>query len=77
LLLPLLLLLLLHAMHAGPSRIPFPIAAFSPKGYIDTLYLDEELRISKGDKGSLFIARRVDDSCQEMELSDTLQQRKV
>jgi hypothetical protein len=26
-------------------RIPFPIAAFSPTGYIDTLYLGQDLRV--------------------------------
>jgi hypothetical protein len=39
-------------------RINFPINLFSPTGFIDTLYLDAELRISQGDKGSIFIARR-------------------
>lgn len=43
-------------------RIPFPISAFSPTGYIDTLYLDADMRISKGDKGSFFIARRTETS---------------
>jgi hypothetical protein len=42
------------------NRIPFPIGTFSPSGYIDTLYLDDQLRISKGDKGSIFVARRAD-----------------
>lgn len=41
-------------------RIPFPIKTFSPSGYIDTLYLDDDLRVSKGDKGSIFIARRAE-----------------
>lgn len=41
-------------------RIPFPIGTFSPSGYIDTLYLDADLRVSKGDKGSIFIARRAE-----------------
>ncbi|KAF8070876.1 mus-18 [Scenedesmus sp. PABB004] len=44
----------------GPLRVPFPIGAIAPSGYIDTLYLDDDLRISKGDKGSIFIARRAD-----------------
>lgn len=44
----------------GVCRIPFPIKLFSPSGYIDTLYLDDDLRISKGDKGSIFVARRAD-----------------
>lgn len=30
-------------------RVPFAIGVFSPSGYIDTLYLDEDLRISKGE----------------------------
>eukprot|EP00879_Flechtneria_rotunda_P008718 GHRR01009132.1.p1 GENE.GHRR01009132.1~~GHRR01009132.1.p1 ORF type:complete len:272 (+),score=87.99 GHRR01009132.1:82-897(+) len=47
----------------GDLRIPFPIGAFSPSGYIDTVYLDEDLRISKGDKGSIFIARRAGTAC--------------
>jgi hypothetical protein len=41
-------------------RVPFPIGAFSPSGYIDTMYLDADLRVSKGDKGSIFIARRAE-----------------
>ncbi|KAG2500058.1 hypothetical protein HYH03_002335 [Edaphochlamys debaryana] len=45
----------------GPVRLPLP--AGPPKGtgpgYIDWLYLDEEMRISRGNKGSLFIHRRV------------------
>ncbi|GBF98437.1 hypothetical protein Rsub_11082 [Raphidocelis subcapitata] len=47
----------------GPEwfRIPFPIKAFSPTGYIDTSFLDAELRISRGDKGSYFVARRAAD----------------
>lgn len=43
------------------DRIPFPIGTFSPSGYIDTLYLDEDLRVSKGDKGSIFVARRAEE----------------
>ena len=39
-------------------RIPIPLGWLSPVGYVDTPYLDEDLRISKGDKGSLFIASR-------------------
>jgi hypothetical protein len=31
-------------------RVPFAIGVFSPSGYIDTLYLDEDLRISKGEQ---------------------------
>lgn len=50
---------------AAGCRVPFPIKAFSPSGYIDTLYLDEEFRVSKGDKGSIFIARRAEQQQQQ------------
>ncbi|KAL4447825.1 hypothetical protein ABPG75_005044 [Micractinium tetrahymenae] len=30
-----------------------------PLGYVDTLYLDQEMRVSVGDKGGLFVLRRV------------------
>jgi hypothetical protein len=48
-------------------RIPFPIKSFSPSGYIDTLYLDDDLRISKGDKGSIFVARRAQQTEQQQQ----------
>ncbi|BDA41845.1 probable plastid-lipid-associated protein 12, chloroplasti [Coccomyxa sp. Obi] len=38
-------------------RIPLPFNAVAP-GYIEWLYLDEELRITKGNKGSYFIHTR-------------------
>mmetsp|Transcript_11134 Transcript_11134/g.24002 ORF Transcript_11134/g.24002 Transcript_11134/m.24002 type:complete len:278 (+) Transcript_11134:54-887(+) len=43
----------------GRTRVPIPLGWISPVGYVDTLYLDEELRVSKGDKGSIFFAARV------------------
>lgn len=33
-----------------------------PLGYVDTLYLDGELRVSVGDKGGLFILSRAGES---------------
>lgn len=41
-----------------------PEAAFSlgwlrPLGYVDTIFLDDEMRVSVGDKGGLFVLRRV------------------
>lgn len=42
----------------GPLVIPFPIGAFKPTGWVDTLYLDDEIRVSTGDKGSVFVARK-------------------
>lgn len=46
-------------LHPLLCSIPIPIGWLSPVGYVDTPYLDEELRISRGDKGSIFIAARV------------------
>lgn len=37
--------------HTRARRIPFPIAAFSPTGYIDTLYLDPDLRVRRAPWG--------------------------
>jgi len=34
----------------------------SAKGKLDTTFLDEELRVSRGDKGNLFILRQKDPS---------------
>ena len=41
----------------GPLRIPAPKRA---RGELDTTYLDDTLRISRGDKGNLFILFRDD-----------------
>lgn len=34
------------------------LAWLRPLGYVDTLYLDEDMRVSVGDKGGLFVLRR-------------------
>ena len=41
----------------GLIRVTAPDSA---KGKLDTTFLDEELRISRGDKGNLFILRQRD-----------------
>ena len=33
----------------------------SAKGKLDTTYLDEELRVSRGEKGNLFVLERYED----------------
>ncbi len=38
--------------------VPAGIRKGDTPGFIDWLYLDEDLRISRGSKGSLFIHRR-------------------
>eukprot|EP00850_Spirogloea_muscicola_P006527 SM000031S11536 [mRNA] locus=s31:273132:275246:+ [translate_table: standard] len=40
----------------GP--ITMPLGWIQPKGWVDTTYLDEDLRIGRGDKGSIFVATR-------------------
>lgn len=41
----------------GPLRVP--LTAVSPRGWIETTYLDERVRVGRGDKGSLFVTARV------------------
>ncbi|KXZ56530.1 hypothetical protein GPECTOR_1g476 [Gonium pectorale] len=47
-------------LYLGPLRLPVPAGGRKgdTPGFIDWLYLDEELRITRGSKGSLFIHRR-------------------
>jgi hypothetical protein len=41
----------------GPLKLPLPIKQ-DARGYIDWLYLDENMRITRGSKGSLFVHTR-------------------
>lgn len=47
----------------GPVRIPYPVPfrllGEEAKGWLDTTYLSSELRISRGNKGTTFILRRI------------------
>ncbi|GLC40310.1 hypothetical protein PLESTB_001516400 [Pleodorina starrii] len=42
----------------GERRLSLPLSLLNPVGFVDTPYLDDEIRISVGDKGSVFIAAR-------------------
>jgi hypothetical protein len=44
---------------AGPLKVPLGIKG---TGYVDWLYLDESLRVTRGSKGSLFVHVRDDDA---------------
>mmetsp|Transcript_25856 Transcript_25856/g.85175 ORF Transcript_25856/g.85175 Transcript_25856/m.85175 type:complete len:283 (-) Transcript_25856:72-920(-) len=48
----------------GPLRIPYPVPfrllGDEAKGWLDTTFLSQNLRISRGNKGTTFILRRVD-----------------
>jgi len=44
---------------AGPLKVPLGIKG---TGYVDWLYLDEGLRVTRGSKGSLFVHVRDDDA---------------
>lgn len=45
-------------LRVGKVSIAVPLTWVKPKGYVDTTYLDETLRIGRGDKGSIFINAR-------------------
>ncbi|KAK9820183.1 hypothetical protein WJX72_007235 [[Myrmecia] bisecta] len=47
-------------LEVGGLRLPFPIKLDRPgnPGYVDWLYLDEDLRITRGNKGSIFVHTR-------------------
>lgn len=44
----------------GNARVAFPLTAVSPAGWVETTYLDDTLRIGRGDKGSLFVVAAAD-----------------
>ena len=39
-------------LYVGPVRVPLPVKG---TGFVDWLYLDEDMRVTKGSKGSLFV----------------------
>ncbi|GJP37346.1 hypothetical protein CLOM_g21763 [Closterium sp. NIES-68] len=43
----------------GPLGFTLPLSLISPTGWIDVTYIDEEVRVTRGDKGSVFLATRV------------------
>ena len=48
------------AQLGGLPPLELSLAWLRPLGYVDTLYLDEDLRVSVGDKGGLFVLRRLE-----------------
>ncbi|KAG2495036.1 hypothetical protein HYH03_006968 [Edaphochlamys debaryana] len=44
------------------SVLRVPLDWVKPKGWIETTYLDSDLRIGRGDKGSIFVASRAKDT---------------
>ena len=44
-------------LELGPLRIPIPVRA-DGRGFVEWLYLDSDFRITKGNKGSVFIHTR-------------------
>jgi hypothetical protein len=41
-----------------PLRLELPLSLVAPRGSVETTYLDEEVRIGRGDKGSVFVCAR-------------------
>lgn len=46
-------------IEVGPLRLPIPVRR-DARGFVDWLYLDAELRVTRGSKGSLFVHTRDD-----------------
>lgn len=46
------------AERRGGAEAALPLGWLRPLGYVDTLYLDADTRVSVGDKGGLFVLRR-------------------
>ena len=42
----------------GLPQLRLSLAWLRPLGYVDTLFLDDDMRVSVGDKGGLFVLRR-------------------
>ena len=49
-----------------PYPVPFKLLGDNAVGWLETLYLDERLRVSRGNKGSLFVLLR-DEAAAELE----------
>jgi len=45
----------------GSLKWTVPLSSIKPTGWIETTYMDEELRVGRGDKGSIFVAVRIKD----------------
>ncbi len=43
----------------SPLRLQLPLSLLAPRGAVETTYLDESVRIGRGDKGSVFVCARV------------------
>jgi hypothetical protein len=43
---------------SAPLRLSLPLALLSPRGAVETTYLDAAVRIGRGDKGSVFVCAR-------------------
>ena len=46
------------ALEPTPLRLALPLSLLAPRGAVETTYLDGEVRIGRGDKGSVFVCAR-------------------
>lgn len=42
----------------GGWQTKVPLGSIKPRGWVQTTYLDEDFRVGRGDKGSIFVAAR-------------------
>ena len=52
----------MHNFQLGPLRLPYPVPfrllGDEARGWLDTTYLSQRLRVSRGNKGTTFILGR-------------------
>lgn len=45
-------------LELGQLRLALPLSLLAPRGSVETTFLDDALRIGRGDKGSVFVCAR-------------------
>ena len=46
------------ALEPTPIRFSLPLSLLAPRGAVETTFLDDDVRIGRGDKGSVFVCAR-------------------
>eukprot|EP01025_Chloroclados_australasicus_P029092 TRINITY_DN28939_c0_g1_i2.p1 TRINITY_DN28939_c0_g1~~TRINITY_DN28939_c0_g1_i2.p1 ORF type:complete len:262 (-),score=26.85 TRINITY_DN28939_c0_g1_i2:441-1181(-) len=55
-------------LQIGSLNLTIPLSSVKPQGWVLTTYLDEDFRIGRGDKGSIFVTLRTKNVPKELEI---------